>query len=88
MAANVLRSARAVQMSVHVVRAFVRMRERLAADAGILRRLAEIDATLLSHDSALRKMWQQLRPLLTPEPEPPRKHIGFQVRDAHRSRLA
>ena len=80
MAANVLRSPRAVRMSVHVVRAFVRMRERMAADASILRRLAEIDATLLSHDGALREMWQQLRPLLAP-PEPPRRRIGFQIRD-------
>jgi hypothetical protein len=83
MAANVLRSARAVRMSVHVVRAFVRMREQLAADASILRRLSEIDATLLSHDSALREMWTQLRPLLAPPPELPRRRIGFHVRDAY-----
>jgi hypothetical protein len=82
MAANVLRSPRAVRMSVHVVRAFVRMRERMGADASILRRLAEIDSTLLSHDNALREMWQQLRPLLAPPPEPARRRIGFQVRDA------
>jgi hypothetical protein len=82
MAAYVLRSARAVRMSVYVVRAFVRMRERLHADASILRRLAEIDATLLSHDRALRETWQAIRPLLAPPPEPARRRIGFQVRDA------
>ena len=81
MAANVLRTRRAVGMSVYVVRAFVHMRERLAADASILRRLAEIDATLLSHDGALRKLWTALRPLLTPPSEPPRRRIGFDVRD-------
>src|SRR3970282_1229724 len=46
MAANVLRSERAVQMSVFVVRAFVRLREHVAANSAILKRLAEIDRTL------------------------------------------
>jgi ORF6N domain len=45
MAANVLRSDRAVQMSVFVVRAFVRLREQVAANTAILKRLAEIDKT-------------------------------------------
>ena len=42
------------------------MREDLAANAAILRRLAEIDKTLLLHDSALREILQKLRPLLEP----------------------
>jgi len=55
MAAMVLNSPRAVTMSLYVVRAFIQMRERLAADAAILRRLAEIDEALLKHDTALRE---------------------------------
>ncbi len=47
MLANVLRSTRAVQMSVYVIRAFVRLREQVAANRAILQRLAEIDKTLL-----------------------------------------
>ena len=77
MAANVLKSARAVQMSVYVVRAFIMQREALATNATILKRLAEIDKTLLQHDSALRALWQKLQPLLQPPPEPPRKEMGF-----------
>jgi hypothetical protein len=77
MAANVLRSARAVQMSVYVVRAFVRMREQLTANAAILKRLAEIDRTLLEQDGALREIWERLQPLLQPAPEPPKRRIGF-----------
>jgi ORF6N domain len=53
MAANILRSDRAVEMSVFVIRAFVRIREQIAANAAVLKRLAEIDQTLLEHDSAL-----------------------------------
>ncbi|MBI1996077.1 MAG: ORF6N domain-containing protein [Deltaproteobacteria bacterium] len=46
MAANILRSRRAVQMSIYVIRAFVRLREQIAANRAILQRLAEIDKTL------------------------------------------
>jgi hypothetical protein len=80
-AANILRSEQAVEMSVFVVRAFMQMRERLVANAAILRRLAEIDKTLLEHDSALRTLWTKLQPLLEPPPvappPPPRRIKGF-----------
>ena len=81
MAATVLNSPEAVAMSVFVVRAFIRMREQLAANAAILKRLAEIDKTLLEHDRALGVIWEQLQPLLAPLPEPPKRQIGF---DCHR----
>ena len=77
-AANILNSANAVHMSVFVIRAFVKMREQLATNAAILKRLAEIDRSLLVHDSALRDIYQKLRPLLAPPPESPRPRIGFQ----------
>ena len=64
-------------MSVFIVRAFVRMRERLAENAEILKRLAEIDTTLLEHDQALHMIWHKLQPLLEPPPDPPRRKIGF-----------
>jgi hypothetical protein len=77
--ANVLNSANAVRMSVFVIRAFIKMREQVATNAAILKRLAEIDKTLLIHDSALRDVYQKLRPLLSPPPDPPRRKIGFTV---------
>jgi ORF6N domain len=76
-AANVLRTDRAIAMSVYVIRAFIEQREKLAANAAILKRLAEIDKTLLEHDTALREIYQKLLPLLAPPPEPPRRQIGF-----------
>ncbi len=82
MAAMVLNSPEAVAMSVFVVRAFMQMREHLAANVAILKRLAEIDKTLLEHDSGLRAVWSKLQPLLNPPPEPPRRRIkGFDPRD-------
>jgi len=77
MAASVLNSTEAVEMSVFVIRAFVRAREHLAANTAILKRLAEIDRTLLEHDSALRDVYRKLLPLLQPPPEPPKRRIGF-----------
>jgi hypothetical protein len=76
-AANMLNSPQAVQMSLYIIRAFVKMREELAANTTILKRLAEIDKTLLSHDTALRDVYRKLLPLLQPPPEPPRRRIGF-----------
>lgn len=79
MAATVLNSPQAIAMSVYVVRAFVRMRENLAANSAILKRLAEIDGTLLVHDETLRGLWAKLRPLLEPVPDLPQKRIGFRA---------
>ncbi|HVM50738.1 MAG TPA: ORF6N domain-containing protein [Candidatus Acidoferrum sp.] len=81
MAANILNSPRAVAMSVYVIRAFVKSREDIAANAAILRRLAEIDKTLLVHDVTLREILQKLRPPLEPPPQPPKPQIGFHVKE-------
>ena len=76
MAATVLNSPRAVQMSLFVVRAFVQMREELLAHATVFKRLAEIDKKLVTHDVILRDVYEKLRPLLNPPPVP-RKELGF-----------
>ena len=80
MAANVLNSPQAVQMSVFVVRAFIKMREQLLDRAQLEKRLAGIEKALTSHDSALRDLYQKILPLLLPSPDPPRRQIGFQVK--------
>jgi hypothetical protein len=76
MAANLLKSPRAVEMSVYVIRAFVRMRGELAQNQQWALRLAEIEKTLIGHDGALRDLYNKIRPLLTP-PEVKRREIGF-----------
>lgn len=77
MAAGVLSSPRAVKMSVYVVRAFVRMRREMSVTSEVDRRLLNVEKTLLEHDSALRDIYQRIRPLLLPAPDPPRRRIGF-----------
>jgi len=77
MAASILKSDRAIAMSVYVIRAFVEIRETLASNASILKRLAEIDKTLVLHGSSLSDIYHKLLPLLSPPPDPPRRQIGF-----------
>ena len=77
MAATILRSPRAVAMSVYVVRAFVQMREALLTNAVILKRLAQIDRKLLEHDVVLQDVVEKLMPLLNPPPAAPKRKIGF-----------
>ena len=83
MAANILKSSRAIQMSVFVVRAFVRMRQVLIAQRDLAKKLAEIEKKLTErldvHETAIVEVLRQIMTLLTPphEPEPPRKQIGF-----------
>jgi hypothetical protein len=81
MAASVLNSPEAVAMSLYIVRAFIRLREQIAANADILRRLAEIDQTLLKHDRSLQVIWRELQPLLNPPSATPKPGIGFHVRE-------
>jgi len=77
MAAMILNSERAVAMSAYLVRAFVKMRRELLADATLEARLQEIEKMLLTHDTALRDVYKKLKPLLLPPPEKPKRRIGF-----------
>jgi len=85
MAANVLNSDRAVQMSVFVVRAFVRMREVLAHNKALAEKLAELERRLTErldvHERAIVHILTEIKKLMAPPPEPPRKPIGFQVHE-------
>ena len=77
MASMVLNSPRAMEMSVFVIRAFVGMRKEMSRNEVVLRRLAEMDQTLLLHDEGLRDLYQKLMPLLDPRPEVEKRKIGF-----------
>ena len=78
MAANVLRTKQAEEMSVFV-RAFVKMREHLLSRAELETRLVQIEKVLLAHDDNIRNLYHQIRPLLLPPHDPPIKPIGFNV---------
>ena len=89
MLASVLNSDIAVQASVHVVRAFVRLRRIISANAQLAGKLTEIERRLDSHDQALADLFTALRALLSPSNPKQKREIGFHVRErATRYRIA
>jgi hypothetical protein len=78
MAANVLNSRRAIEVSVYVVRAFVRLREALLANKNVAAKLSELERRVTGHDEAIRSLVQTIRQLMTP-PARERRAIGFKV---------
>jgi hypothetical protein len=76
MLANVLNSERAAQTSVQVVRAFVRLRQMLASNAELARKL---DAMEKKYDAQFKVVFDAVRQLMSP-PEPKRREIGFHVK--------
>lgn len=80
MAANVLNSPRAVQMSVFVVRAFVRLRHMVGAHKEMAAKLAELERTVASHDGNIRALFEAIRQLMTP-PARPHRRIGFRAKE-------
>lgn len=78
MAATILNSEQAVQMSVFVVRAFVRLREMLGTNRKLAGKITELEGRLDTHDSTIQGLIDAIKELMTP-PDPPRKRIGFQL---------
>jgi len=78
MAATVLNSKPAVEMSVFVVRAFVRLREMLAANRQLAARIEELEDRLQTHDSTIQKIIDTIKKLMAP-PSRARHRIGFEL---------
>lgn len=78
MAATVLNSDCAIEMSVFVVLAFVRMRRAIAGNRNILTKLTELEHRLEGHDSEIQALMDAIRELMAPE-EPNRRRIGFET---------
>jgi len=85
MAATVLNSERAIQMSVFVVLAFVRLRRAIAGNRHILTKLAQLERRLEGHDADIQDLMDAIRELMTP-PQPTRTRIGFEAPAASRAK--
>jgi hypothetical protein len=79
MAASVLNSRRAVEVSVFVVRAFVKIRRFLSERGELARGLSQLERRLANHDVQILQVMQAIRTLLAPLPVPRRRRIGFKV---------
>jgi len=77
MLASVLRSDRAVAVSIAIVRAFVHLRELLATHRRLAAKLAELERKLESHDSAIANLFEAIRQLLAPTAPAHDRKIGF-----------
>jgi predicted amino acid-binding ACT domain protein len=88
MAANVLNSSQAIQMSVFVIRAFVKMRAALNDTRDLAKKLAALEQELKGrldvHEAAIVDVLQRIMTILDPPPappEPPRPEIGFHLKE-------
>ena len=76
MLSSVLRSERAVQVNVAIMRAFVGLRRMLAGNETLARKLVELERRLEGHDQAIKSLFDAIRKLMAP-PARPRREIGF-----------
>jgi hypothetical protein len=74
MLSSVLRSPRAVLVNVEIMRAFVRLRQMLEQNANLARKLAALER---KYDAQFKVVFDAIRELMTPPPDPPRRKIGF-----------
>ncbi len=80
MLSSVLKSKRAVQVNIEVMRAFVRLRRILASHKELARKVEELERRIGGHDQQIQAVFQAIRQLMTP-PEAKKRKIGFLIRE-------
>jgi len=80
MLASVLNSSRAVEASIYVVRAFIRLREILLTHKELAKKLKELELKIDSHDQHIQAIFDVINQLLIP-PEKPKRKIGFTIEE-------
>jgi hypothetical protein len=77
MAATVLNSARAIKVSLFVVRAFLKLREMLRTQKEFAHKLEDLEKKFAEHDEKFKIVFQSIRRLMEPAPVPPKRRVGF-----------
>jgi hypothetical protein len=80
MLSGVLRSSRAEQVNIAIMRAFVRLRETLSLHKELAHKLSELERKIENHDENIRTLFEAIHQLMTP-PETPHREIGFHVKE-------
>ena len=82
MLSSVLNSQRAIQVNIEIMRAFVKLRQMLASNAELSRRLDELEG---KYDRQFKVVFDAIRQLMSPPPSD-RKQIGFRLRSKNQER--
>ena len=81
MLSSVLRSKRAIQVNIAIMRAFVKLRQILSTHKELAEKLAELEAAVQNHDEKIKIIFEVIRQLIESKPEPPtvpeKPPIGF-----------
>ena len=77
MAASVLNSPRAIEVSVYVVRAFVQLRQIIAGHKELTRKISQLERRLSGHDTQIMALIEAIQQLMDPNPPPKTRQIGF-----------
>jgi hypothetical protein len=78
MLSSVLRSKRAVQVNIQIMRTFVQLRQMLASNAQLARKLADLEK---KYDAQFKVVFDAIRQLMASSPEPKKRKIGFLVEE-------
>jgi hypothetical protein len=81
MLSSILNSERAIAVNIAIMRVFVRLREMMATHKELAFKLIELEERLEGHDEQIQNIFEAIRQLMT-TPEPPRKKIGFEAKEA------
>ena len=77
MLSSVLNSERAIQVNIAIMRAFVRLKAILSTHKDLAHKLAELERKFEKHDTEIQAIFEAIRQLMAPPPEPPKRRIGF-----------
>lgn len=77
MLSSVLRSKRAIHVNIAIMRAFVRLKTILSTHKELAHKLAELERKIEKHDADIGTIFEAIRQLMAPPPEPPKRRIGF-----------
>ena len=77
MAASVLNSQKVMEVGVYIVRAFVKLRQMIAENKELSRRIVQIERHLANHDEQIIELVKVIKQLLKPDPPPKKRRIGY-----------
>jgi len=80
MLSSVLRSRRAVQVNIEIMRVFVQLRQFLSANRELAQKLAQLERKIGAHDEQIKAIFNAIRQLMA-APEPKKRKIGFLVEE-------